>query len=82
MPKIAYIGVSCIDQLSELGFIVNKVIVWNTKYMEVAIDSLMKTGHDISNEEIQRLSPLGYEHIIMGRYDWRRGCNWSNNCID
>ena len=39
--------------------------------MEVAIDSLRKTGHDIPNTDIQRLSPLGYEHInIMGRYSF------------
>lgn len=39
--------------------------------MEVAINSLRKTGHDIPNTDIQRLSPLSYEHInIMGRYSF------------
>ncbi len=47
-------------QLSALGLIVNAIVVWNTRYMEVAIDSLRKTGHDIPNTDIQRLSPLGY----------------------
>ncbi|MBZ9637428.1 Tn3 family transposase [Clostridium sp. FP1] len=36
------------------------LVVWNTRYMEVAIDSLRKTGHDIPNADIQRLSPLDY----------------------
>ena len=32
---------------------------------------LQKTGHDISDVNIQKLSPLGYEHInIMGRYSF------------
>ncbi|MBZ9637722.1 Tn3 family transposase [Clostridium sp. FP1] len=59
------------DQLSALGLIVNAIVVWNTRYMEVAIDSLHKTGHNIPKSDIQRLSPLGYEHInIMGRYSF------------
>jgi hypothetical protein len=39
--------------------------------MEAAIDSLKSTGHNISDGDIQKLSPLGYEHInIMGRYSF------------
>lgn len=57
--------------MSALGLIVNAIVVWNTRYIEVAIDSLRETGHDIPNADIQRLSPLGYEHInIMGRYSF------------
>ena len=54
-----------------IGPIINAIVVWNTRYMEVAIDSLRKTGHDIPNADIQRLSPLDYEHInIMSRYSF------------
>jgi hypothetical protein len=59
------------DQLGALGLIVNAFILWNTRYMEAAIESLQKTGHDIHIADIQRLSPLGYEHInIMGKYSF------------
>ncbi|MCD2347076.1 transposase [Clostridium guangxiense] len=57
------------DQLGALGLIVNAIVVWNTRYIETAIDSLKITGYDISDVDIQKLSPLGYEYInIMGIY--------------
>ena len=59
------------DQLGALGLVVNAIVIWNTRYMEVAIDALRKTGQNIDNTDIQRLSPLGHEHInIMGRYSF------------
>lgn len=52
-----------------MGLIVNAIVVWNTRYIETAIDSLKITGYDISDVDIQKLSPLGYEYInIMGIY--------------
>lgn len=39
--------------------------------MEVALDALRKTGQYIDDTDIQRLSPLGHDHInIMGRYSF------------
>ncbi|WML34967.1 Tn3 family transposase [Clostridium sp. OS1-26] len=43
--------------MGALGLIVNAIVVWNTRYMEAAIDSLQETSHDISNVDIQKLSP-------------------------
>lgn len=59
------------DQLDALGFIVNAIIVWNTRYMQEAIDKLRASGAVLKDNEIQRLSPLGYDHInIMGKYSF------------
>lgn len=59
------------DQLSSLGLIVNTIIVWNTRYMQAAIEKLRKDGEIINNADIRRLSPLGYEHInIVGKYSF------------
>ncbi|MDU1847220.1 MAG: Tn3 family transposase [Niallia nealsonii] len=59
------------DQLGALGLVVNAIVLWNTKYMEAALDALYQAGHSIDIADIQRLSPLGYEHInIMGRYSF------------
>lgn len=43
--------------MGALGLIVNAIFVLNTCYIETAIDSLQETGHDISNVDIQKLSP-------------------------
>ena len=38
---------------------------WNAQYLDDAIAYLRATGHEISDEDLQRLSPLQYEHIKM-----------------
>ena len=39
--------------------------------MNKAIEHLKKTGIDVRDEDIERLTPLGYEHIrLIGRYDF------------
>ncbi|OPA02041.1 hypothetical protein BHL27_06700 [Bacillus cereus] len=59
------------DQLGALGLIVNAIVVWNTRYMTVALDAIRENGVEIDKEDIQRLSPVGHEHInIVGRYSF------------
>ena len=59
------------DQLVTLGLVVNAVVIWNTKYMELALDAIKQTGEMVLDSDVQRLSPLGYEHInIVGRYSF------------
>jgi len=37
--------------------------------MELALDAIKQTEEMVPNSDIQRFSPLGYEHIIIvGRY--------------
>ncbi len=51
------------DQLGALGLVVNAIILWNTRYMERALRQLQRYGLDIQPEDIERLSPLGFQHI-------------------
>ena len=57
------------DQLSALGLVVNIIVLWNTLYMDAALNRLRAEGHDVRDEDVARLSPLGFEHInMLGRY--------------
>ena len=57
------------DQLGALGLVVNIIVLWNTLYMDAALNRLRAEGHDVRDEDVARLSPLGFEHInMLGRY--------------
>ncbi len=57
------------DQLSALGLVVNIIVLWNTIYMDQALMQLHVEGFHATDEDIARLSPLGYEHLnFLGRY--------------
>jgi TnpA family transposase len=51
------------DQLGALGLVVNAIVLWNTRYMEVALGQLRAEGTVLRDEDIERLSPLGHEHV-------------------
>jgi TnpA family transposase len=57
------------DQLGALGLVVNVVVLWNTIYLDAALDQLPAEGHDVRDEDVARLSPLGFEHVnMLGHY--------------
>jgi TnpA family transposase len=57
------------DQLGALGLVVNLVVLWNTIYMDAALNQLRAEKFDIQPEDVARLSPLGAKHInMLGRY--------------
>ena len=57
------------DQLGALGLVVNMVVLWNTVYMDAALDRLQAEGYEARPEDVARLSPLGHTHInMLGRY--------------
>ena len=57
------------DQLGSLGLVVNVIVLWNTIYMHAALDHLRAGGFDVRDEDVARLSPLGFDHInMLGRY--------------
>jgi hypothetical protein len=43
----------------------NVLVLWNTQYMDDAIGHLRRSGREISDEHLARLSPLQHEHILM-----------------
>ncbi len=57
------------DQLGALGLVVNVIVLWNTIYMDAALNRLRGEGYDVRDEDVARLSPLGFDHInMLGRY--------------
>jgi len=43
--------------------------VWNTIYMDAALNQLRAEGHQVLPEDVARLSPLSFKHInMLGRY--------------
>ncbi len=54
-----------------LNLIVAAIILWNTVYIDRAVQSLRDSGIKIDEELLAHLSPLGWEHInLMGDYIW------------
>ena len=56
------------DQLGALGLVVNAVVLWNTRYMQHALEQLGRQGEELRAEDVERLSPLGSSHVnLLGR---------------
>lgn len=57
------------DQLGALGLVVNIITLWNTWYMQDALDERRALGQEIRPEDIERLAPLRFQHInVHGKY--------------
>jgi hypothetical protein len=57
------------DQLGALGLVVNIIVLWNTLYIDAALEQLQAAGYPVQSEDVARLSPLVFEHInLLGRY--------------
>jgi TnpA family transposase len=57
------------DQLSALGLVLNAVVLWNTRYMDLALALLRSRGIEVHEADVARLSPLGFRHVnFLGRY--------------
>jgi TnpA family transposase len=59
------------DQLGALGLVTNSVVLWNTIYMQAALDHLRQQSFEISEDVEARLSPLPYGHVnVLGQYSF------------
>jgi TnpA family transposase len=57
------------EQLGALGLMVNIVVIWNTLYQDRILSDLRRRGVEVLREDIERLSPLGRDHIkLHGHY--------------
>ena len=57
---------------SGLTLLTAAITLWNTVYIERAIESLKRKGIPINEQLVSHLSPLGWEHInLSGDYVWR-----------
>lgn len=56
---------------SALNLVVSAITVWNTIYMEKAVQHLRNKGWEITDKHLEHLTPLGWEHIsLTGDYIW------------
>ncbi|REC40944.1 Tn3 family transposase [Chryseobacterium sp. 5_R23647] len=56
---------------SGLNLVTAAIVLWNTVYIEKAVQHLKEQGEEINEELLQHLSPLGWEHIhLTGDYVW------------
>ncbi|MGD1699853.1 Tn3 family transposase [Dapis sp. BLCC M229] len=59
------------EQLGTLGLVVNVLVLWNTCYMDSALNQLRSEGWVLKDDDLARLSPLLYSHInMLGRYQF------------
>jgi hypothetical protein len=58
------------DQLGALGLVLNVIVLWNTIYIEAALEQLRQDSQ-VHEEDVARLSPLIHDHInLLGRYSF------------
>ncbi|MGT5123010.1 Tn3 family transposase, partial [Escherichia coli] len=49
----------------------NIIVLWNTIYMDAAIQQLRREGYPVLDSDVEKLSPLQCGHINMqGRYSF------------
>ncbi len=57
------------NRLDSLGLMVNIVCLWNTVYIQAALDHLRASGYQPDPADVARLPPLGHPTInVDGRY--------------
>lgn len=70
VTKAYYEGME--DQLSALGLVLNAIVLWNTVYMDRALDQLRAQGYPVDDQELPRLSAFVRQHIsIDGHYSFQ-----------
>jgi TnpA family transposase len=56
-------------QANSLNLVTNAIIVWNTVYLQAAIEQLKSEGIEINDDELNQISPARFAHINpYGRY--------------
>lgn len=51
------------NEVACLNLVVNAIIVWNTVYMQAALDQLRLEGYPVKEEDLPMLWPTRHEHI-------------------
>ena len=58
---------------SGLTLVTAAIVLWNTVYLDRIITAMKDHGHQIDENLLQYLSPLGWEHInLTGDYVWQQ----------
>ena len=57
------------NQAMGLNVVTNAVIIWNTVYMQAALEQLRAEGYPVHEEDLAHLLPARFEHINpFGKY--------------
>lgn len=51
------------NQASSLTLVSNAVVLWNTVYLQAALNYIEQQGYEVTEEDRARFSPARYEHI-------------------
>ena len=58
---------------SGLNLVTAAIILWNTVYMERAIEALRDQGRPFDDAWLQHIAPVHWNHInLTGDYSWRQ----------
>jgi len=50
------------------------IVLWNTIYLERAVQAIRGQGQSVEQGLLEHLSPLGWKHInLTGDYVWQQG---------
>ncbi len=56
-----------------LNLVVAAIVLWNTVYLEQAVQAMEEHDYQVDEDLLQHLSPLGWGHInLTGDYIWRQ----------
>jgi hypothetical protein len=59
------------DNAKSNSLVLNMIVLWNTIYIEAALNQLRAEGYPVKDEDAYRLSPLQHENInMLGRYSF------------
>jgi TnpA family transposase len=59
------------EELGALGLVLNCIVLWNTFYMNAALEQLRVEGYPVRDEDLARLSPFVRHHLgVHGRYSF------------
>jgi hypothetical protein len=64
------------------SLLLNAAVLWTTRYMDTALANLRRTGYPVREEDVARLSQLGFKHMnFLGRYAFTlRGPDSCDHC--
>ena len=59
------------DQLGALGLVLNCIVLWNTVYINAALQQLRAAGYLVLDEDVVRLHPFMRHHLgVQGDYSF------------
>lgn len=59
------------DQLGALGLVLNCIVLWNTVYINAALEQLRAAGYPVLDDDVRRLHPFMRRHLaVQGDYSF------------